>query len=123
MSVQNILKAASNTAQYVDEMRLPKRNEAVTKYAVIKGNKVKDSGFVMLSPRQAKMDQTMGKLIAYGFAPVVLTTGLINGVTAQTRAEQILGFTTSVVSLVSIGYYIHRNQQFSKAKTLVFPKV
>ena len=123
MSVQNILKAAATTAQYVDQMRLPKRNEAVTRYAVVKGNKVKNSGFVMLSPRQAKADETMGNIIAFGFAPVILISGLINGVTAQTRLEQTLGFGTSVVSLISIGYYIHRSQQFSKAKTLVFPKV
>ena len=124
--IQQILKAAKQTADYVDLMRLPSENEGVTKYASLvttkKGPEVKESGFIMLSPSVARNERLVNYAMV-AFSPVVVALGVVNGLNATTRSGRLFNYGTSGVAVLSSLYFLNKTRQFAKAETLLFPKV
>lgn len=126
-NITTILKAAKDTASYIDMMRMPSEQQPITKYATLKqtnkGPELEESGFTMLSPKQARNDELVSKIMGYGFCPLVAGLSIINGMNANSRSGKIFNYSTSVFSLISMGYYIGKNKNISKAPTLIFPQV
>jgi hypothetical protein len=126
--IRSILKAAQDTASYIDMMRMPTDNQPITKYATLKTSasgkpELQETGFTMLSPNQAKTDEMVTKTLGYGFFPVVFCLGVVNGMNASTKSGKIFNYSTSIISLISMRYYIGKNKSFVKAPTLIFPQV
>ena len=125
--IKQILKAAQQTADYVDLMRLPSAKQGVTKYAKLiptkSGPEVQESGFVMLSPSMARNDQISNYVIGFAFAPVVTALGIVNGLNSSTRSGRLFNYGTSTVGALATLYFINKAREFSKAETLLFPQV
>lgn len=125
--IATILKAASDTASYIEMMRMPSENQPMTKYATLKrtekGPALKETGFTMLSPTQTRNDEIASSIMGYAFSPMVLCLGVVNGMNAQTKSGKVFNYSTSLIALISMGYYIGKHRKYKNAATLVFPKV
>ena len=124
-NIQKIMSAAKETADYIELMRMPSKNEAVTNYAQLEfsdGKPVlKDSGFVMFSPKEAKRDKMASKFSAFVFSPAAMALSVINGMNATTQAGKLTNFIVFGLASANMGYHMFKNGKYKNANTLVFP--
>jgi hypothetical protein len=124
-NIQKIMKAAQDTASYIELMRLPSPKEPITNYAQLnfQGPKptLQDQGYVMFSPDQARWDKRATQFSAVIFSPAVLILSGINGINANTRMGKMSNFTLFALALGNMGYHSYKMRNYQKAGTLVFP--
>lgn len=124
-NIQKIMSAARETADYIDLMRLPSKNQPVTNYAQLEFTDgkpaLKNSGFVMFSPKEAKRDKMASKFSAFIFSPAAMALSIVNGMSATTQAGKISNFVVFGLASANMGYHIYKNGKYKKAETLVFP--
>ena len=124
-NIQKIMKAAQDTASYIELMRLPSPDEPITNYAQLnfKGDKptLEDRGYVMFSPHEATWDRRATQFSAVVFSPAVLALSGINGINATTRMGKISNFSLFALALANLGYHSYKMRKYKKAGTLVFP--
>ena len=120
-TIKDLIQAASDTSEYVDLMRMPSRNQNITKYAAIKFNgmkpELKDTGFRMISKSQNIKDNAMAVASVLA-SPFMLMSGF-----KEVRSNQrVLGGSKFLIGSVLLINGAGRFLSNKKAKTLVFPK-
>jgi hypothetical protein len=126
--INSILQAANQTSQYIELMRLPEKQQAITKYSALafeKGKPVlKNTGFVMMNKTQSSIDKTVAFASGYVLGPLVLAKGLFD-MKKQSEAgflQEGLTYGTIGAGAIWTAVGIYKSMCYSKSETLVFPK-
>ena len=126
--MSQILDAANKTSEYIDLMRLPKANQAITKYASLSFRNGKpvlqNTGFTMLSPKQSTIDKTVSMASGYIFGPLVLANGVLQKLKSEGKGPIRRGMDYGMIATGAIltSFGIYKSLCYSKSETLVFPK-
>ena len=127
--INSILQAANQTSQYIELMRLPEKQQAITKYSALEFEKgkpvLKNTGFVMMNKTQSSIDKVAAFSTGYVFGPLVLASAVLDKMKKKENQGMIekhlnTGLLATGTILTSFGIY--KSMCYSKSETLVFPK-
>ena len=134
-----ILKAASETADYIDLMKLPEPGQSVTRYAALsfKGSRpqLKNDGYVMLSPGAARNERLMSLFSGLLVGPILIYAGMKGTFTTtesfpwpyrlildkQSRVDKLISPALIGIGIGLMGYNMIKLTKYSTADMLVFP--
>ena len=121
--MSEILNAANKTSEYIELMRLPNKNQGITKYAVMKFNngkpKLENTGFTMLSPRQSTVDKVSAFSTGYVFGPLVLASSIMSKINNKDQGFVEKHVNTGMIATGAIltGLGIYKSMCYSKSET------
>ena len=127
--INRILEAANQTSAYIELMRLPQKNQSITKYSALEFSNgkpvLKNTGFVMMNRTQSSIDKNLSFASGYIFGPLTLIKGIMdmkNKSSSDGIIKEGLTYGTIGAGLIWTGLGIYKSMCYSKSETLVFPK-
>ena len=134
-----ILKAATETADYIDLMKLPEPGQSVTKYAALtfRGSRpqLTNEGYVMLSPTAARNEKFMALFAGLVAGPALIYAGMKGSfkptdsfpwpyrlvLNKQERIDKIINRSLIGIGIGVMGYNMVKLAKHTTANMLVFP--
>jgi len=125
--IDDILKAAKKTSEHINQIRLPKENESITRYTQIVQSKngpvLRETGVLMLNKKEVKIQKWQRRVMMYALLPTTAILGVVNGLNSTNRSGKLFNYGSSILSGLMFGYYSTEQQKIKNSEILVFPKV